>query len=467
MVFENSNKSYYKYRIILTFSVVTALVVIVLSQISYSFIKKLYLTQISENLQKNVRLVNAQIDSTQLDLVKFGIITKSTNNYFHKFFNKRELKNFFSEIFIFDKNLKIIIHSNKFDLIGKVEPRLYLNQKEIIDLKENKIFTSLPFKGNDGNWYLWGFKRLSENYWLAVKDNANNFNSLESLSNLFWYFGICGILISILIGIFIAKSLTSPISKLVNFSEEIGKGNLNVEIPKNVNGELEVLSNAMNLMKENIKDNNKEKEKILAQIAHEIRNPLGGIELLTNLINESDDENKKNEYTHRILGEIGGLKELITSYLNYSKPAPAFSEKIKLTELISETLDVFKKEFEELNISVDVKVENEEMVFDKSQLRNILLNLISNSIESIKKNGQILIKTFLENGKDFISISDNGIGIENKNMNKIFEPFFTTKSNGTGLGLATCKKYCEENDAQISVKSLKQGISFIISKNKL
>jgi len=428
--------------------------------------KNLYLSQISENLNKNLTLVNGQIDNIQLDYLKLGIITKSTSEYFVTLFNRPEIKNIFFEIFIFDDNLKIIIHSNKNDLIGKVEPRLYLNQKEFISLDQNKIFTSLPFKGNDKKWYLWGFIRLSENYWLAVKDNAKNFDSLEDLSNLLWYFGIAGVAVSILLGFFIAKSLTKPIYKLVNFSDEIGKGNLNIEIPEDTKGELKVLSNAMNLMKENIKNNNKEKEKILAQIAHEIRNPLGGIELLTNLINESHDGGKKKEYTKRILSELSGLKELITSYLNYSRPVPSLPENINLKELVTESIEIFKKDFTAKNISVKTNFNIDKIVFDKSQLKNILLNLIKNSIESIKSNGKIIIKTYNENNAEIICVNDNGNGIDQENINKIFEPFFTTKTNGTGLGLATCKKYCEENGATISIKNLSNGTSFIISKKR-
>jgi len=291
-------KSYYKYKIVITFSVITILLVAVLSKVSYNFVKEFYLEQLASNVIKTTQLTAMQIDNAYLSFVQPRPITKTTKHYFNNFFNKHELKTIYSEAFIFDANFNIIIHSDSTKLLGKPEARLLINEDEIFRLKVNVSTTSLPFKGNDNNWYLWGFNRLTENYWLAVRESANNFKQIDNLSILIWYFGLVGIALSILLGFIVAKSITQPIRKLVNFSDEIGQGNFNNNVPAKMKGELSILANAMDLMRNNIANNQKEKELILAQIAHEIRNPLGGIELLTNLIHESiDDKNKNKEYT--------------------------------------------------------------------------------------------------------------------------------------------------------------------------
>ncbi len=458
------NKSYYKYKIIITFSVVTILLVAILSKISYGFMKEFYLEQLSDNVKKTTSLTAVRIDTTYLSFIKDGIITQSIKKYFTGFFNGNELKNIYSEIFIFDKNLNIIIHSDSTKLTGKPEPRLLLNETEILKTKQGSAITSLPFKGNDGKWYLWGFTKLTKRYWLAVKESAENFKKIDKLSNIIWYIGSGAIVLSILLGFVVANSITQPVNKLVNFSNEIGKGNYKAKVPQNMKGELQTLAKAMDLMKSNIADNEKEKEKILAQIAHEIRNPLGGIELLTNLINESLEDNKNKNYAKRILNEINGLKELITSYLDYSKPAPASKEKIDLTEIINETISILENDIKNKNIVIKKDIKLKSIIFDKNHLRNILINLVKNSIEAINKNGEITIKTFSSNLSEFISVKDSGNGISKNDLHRIFEPFHTTKINGTGLGLATCKKYCDENNAKISVKNLTGGCVFTIEK---
>ena len=345
-------------------------------------------------------------------------------------------------------------------------PRLLLNESEIFGQNLNQTVVSLPFKGNDDNWYLWGFYRFSEDYWIAVRASAQNFKGIDDLSKLIWTFGLIGVLLSILLGYFIARSITKPVDKLVEFSTGIGKGKLNLAVPSGMKGELKILSDALVSMQQNIADNQKEKEKILAQIAHEIRNPLGGIELLTSLIYESVENNSKHkEYSGKILKEITGLKELITSYLNFSRTAPAMPEKIDIPLIVEETLSYLQNDIKKLNINIKKDLQLKKITFDKIHFRNILLNLLKNSIESINGNGEISIYSGREKNKSVIQITDNGEGIPGEIIDKIFDPFFTTKSSGTGLGLAACRKFCEENGAELSAKNISRGSVFTIIKD--
>lgn len=458
-------KKYYQYKIVITFLVVTILLVAVLAKVSYNFMYEFYLNQLSENVKQTTNLTVSKIEDEYINILQNGILTESTKEYFSDFLKSQEFDNVYSEIFLFDKNLNTIVHSDSKKLVNTKEPKLFLNETEIFELKNNSITVSLPFKGNDNNWYLWGFYKFSDDYWLAVRASASNFESINELPKTIWFFGLIGILFSIILGLWISKSITKPITKLVNFSSGIGKGNLNENPPTKMKGELKILSDALVLMRDNIANNQKEKEKILAQIAHEIRNPLGGIELLTSLIHESFNENDKNkEYTAKVLNELAGLKELITSYLNYSRPTQANIEKINIKVLVDESISFVQNELETKNIRVNLDLKLNEIYFDRIHLRNILLNLLKNSIDSIDENGEIIIESFEKGNKYFIKISDNGVGIENENIEKIFEPFFTTKNNGTGLGLASCKKFCEENSAKIITENLAKGSSFTIIK---
>jgi len=465
MLPEFIHKNYYRNRIIITFSIVTILLVALLSKVSYDFMHDFYLDQLSENVKTNTELAVGQIDQPYFNAMEEGLLTESTKNYFERLFRTRNYENIFSEVFIFDKNFKIKIHSDPAKITDIPEPRLLLNENEIFGSSPGKTSVTLPFKGNDKNWYLWGFYRFSNDYWLAVRASASNFEAIDDLSKTIWTFGLAGILISILLGYFIARSITKPINELVEFSTGIGKGNLNLPVPSEMKGELKILSDALVLMRINIADNQKEKEKILAQIAHEIRNPLGGIELLNSLIHESVDSNSKNkEYSSKISKEISGLKELITSYLDYSRPSPAMPEEINIPNLVEETLSYLQKDIGRSGVNVKMDLLLKNITFDKIHFRNILLNLLKNSIDSIDENGEIKIYSGRDKSKNIIRITDNGKGIPEDIINKIFDPFFTTKNNGTGLGLAACKKFCEENSAELIAENLKTGSAFTIIK---
>ena len=233
---KNIGRSYYKSRIILTFSLITIILVVILSRIGYLFIKDLYLIQLQEQVNIVSRMIARQIDPSYLNLLDLGTPAGATEIYFRDLLKRNLDPKLHSEIFIFDKNFKVVIHSDRNFIYGETEPGLLINKKEISELKINPGIASLPFKGDDSNWYLWGFFRLNNSHWLAVRESAARFEKLDQLSTLFWLIGFGGVAVTILAGFFMANSITKPLNKLVKFSSEIGKGNFNTQIPDKMHG---------------------------------------------------------------------------------------------------------------------------------------------------------------------------------------------------------------------------------------
>jgi signal transduction histidine kinase len=458
------NKSYYKIRIILIFSIFTIVLVIASSRISYLFIKDLYLDQLEDQIKNSSSLISKQIDKTFLNALQLGIPTKTAQQYFFNILNSHKTS-INSRLFLFDKSFTALVNVDSSFRTGIVESRLLINKKEILDLAINQFTTSLPFKGDDKKWYMWGFFRLNENCWLCLQESASRLEKVEDFSRTFWYLGIGGILITIILSWFVAQRISKPIDSLVKFSSEIGKGNLSYSPPARLKGEMLILSKALEKMRNDLSKNQKEKENILAQIAHEIRNPLGGIELLANLTKEDlDKEHRNSEYIDRIIKEINGLKALITAFLNYSRPAAANQSWINLSNLFYEIKNLFNNSLKIKSIEFNYEDNIKNIYFDNEHLKHILMNLITNSMESIRKNGKINIKSLIENNKWVILINDNGTGIDSNNSIKIFDPFFTTKKDGTGLGLSICKKLCIENKADLVFNSNGNGTTFKIIK---
>jgi signal transduction histidine kinase len=459
-------KYYLKIRIILTFCVVTFILVLIMSRISYQYTRQIYLDQISQHARAITGIIAKQIDTSYLDLLQLGTPGKTISDYFRNLVNKYENKSEQSEFFLFDDSFKILLHSSQTKSISNSDPELYLNQTEILNLTKQSTTSTLPFRGDDGNWYLWAFYRLNDNLWLGMQESAYQLKKVEELSLLFWYIGIAGIFVTLILGFFVATSITKPIDRLTIFSTDIGKGNFNLSPPKKMKGELKILSDAMDKMRLDILNNHKEKEEMLAQIAHEIRNPLGSIELMANLTKEDILSGKNNvDYLNKILLEISDLKSLITAYLNYSRPYLAKPEKIDLNKLFEEIFSLFKEELTNKNIQFDRNLLNDKVVFDPGHLKQIFINLISNSIEAIGENGSIQLVSENTDNYVLLKISDTGNGISAENINNIFNPFFTTKKNGTGLGLAICRKLCHQNNAQIEVSSNPEsGCEFVITK---
>jgi signal transduction histidine kinase len=435
-----------------------------MARVSYQFVRGLYLDQLSEQVKSITRMISLQINNTYLKALDVGTPTPLIKRYFLNIFKQYVQEEKQQKIFIFNHNFFIIIHTDSSVLSGKPEPQLELNRKEIRDLKIGGTITSLPFRGKDNQWYLWAFQRLGSNYWLAYQESAQRLKKVEEFSLIFWYVGIAGMFFIFLLGWIIARAITRPIDRLVNFSSEIGKGNFNASLPEGINGEIKILSDAMDNMRRDLIKNQKEKEEILAQIAHEIRNPLGGIELLTNLIKEDiHPQNKNIEYLNNILKEISGLKGLITAYLNYSRPIKAKPECIRLTAIIKEIEKICEKQIKTKKISLNKDIQIDWIYFDPIHLKQVLINLINNSIDANINRGVIKIQTVKNERSCQIKVIDNGSGIPDKNIPFIFKPFYTTKNDGTGLGLSISQKLCQENGALLTVQNnADKGCTFTI-----
>ena len=421
--------------------------------------------ELSERVNTVSRLVAFQIDKTYLGILQFGVATNTTSRYFRNIFEKSLINDNGAKAFIFDKEFRIVVHSDSTYVTGFQESRLLLSKKEISDMAVNQSSSSLPFKGDDGKWYLWGFYRLDNNYWLGLSESASKLEKVDEFSLTFWYIGAAGIVLIFILSLLIAKSISRPIDKLVEYSSSIGKGNFHIAAPTGMHGEINTLASAMNRMREDLSEHQKEKEDMLAQIAHEIRNPLGGIELLAGLTKEDlQKQNLNTTYVERILREINKLKKLIGSYLEFGRPMYPKPEECSLSSLLDEVLNNFKKSLEENKISVTSYFKTDKIFFDKEQLKQVITNLISNSIQSMKMNGNISVSSSAKNERWIFSLSDEGSGIPPENLEHIFEPFFTTKHNGTGLGLPICRKICTENKSTITVmNNLDKGCTFTIT----
>lgn len=453
-----------KTKIIISFCLVMLSLLVFMAVSSYRFIRSLYLTQLSDQVRSTAAIVGRNINPKFVHALDFGKPTLLTRSYFDEFFATFGYKSTETNYFIFNGDFRVCIHSGTEYESGSYQPRLMLNRKEIFDLKNGQSVASFPFKGGDGIWYLWSFYRLDTNYWLGIQESALRLQRVETFARLFWIIGIVGIIITILLGWWLATMLIKPISKLAAVSTEIGKGNLQIEMPEKLPEELNILTHSMEKMRDDLKFHQREKEEILAQIAHEIRNPLGGIELLVNLTKEDIQSGKQEcRYLDRIITEIAGLKQLITAYLGYSRPAPANIEKTDLAETISAVEDLMTDKLNNRLMSIQLKGNLTALHFDRKHLKQIFLNLITNSLESMKNGLSVQIQGKESTDNWEIIYSDNGPGIPPDKQEEIFKPFFTTKKDGTGLGLSVCKKLCRENGADITVD---KGSRFIIRKTK-
>lgn len=207
-----------------------------------------------------------------------------------------------------------------------------------------------------------------------------------------------------------------------------------------------------NLAKHN--DKMKALGELSAGVAHELRNPLTSIKAFIDLIpSKINDENFKKELVRIVPKEVNRLDDLVSSLLNYSKPKNPQPTIIQLDTLFTEVLTLLRQKLNEKSIQVLVTSKNTYVYADESQIKQILINIILNSIDAVDIKGKIEIEGNNLESKTSIMIRDNGPGIPKVLLSKLFEPFYTSKKTGYGIGLSITDRLIRDNKGDIKIDS--------------
>ena len=216
-------------------------------------------------------------------------------------------------------------------------------------------------------------------------------------------------------------------------------------------------------------DRMKELGEMAASVAHEIRNPLGGIRGYASLLyRDLKGSAHLQEMAYHIIEGTKALERLVSNVLHFSRPIEIQPEPHDLGLLIKEVYKFIKVDPacpENVKIDLHLPQEKFEAPIDKQLIRSALLNLISNAFQAIdEESGIITIALMKRMDSYIITISDNGMGIEPNDLEKIFSPFFTTKDGGNGLGLSETHKIIQAHFGNIDVRSQpKVGTTFTIT----
>ncbi len=201
--------------------------------------------------------------------------------------------------------------------------------------------------------------------------------------------------------------------------------------------------------------------RMAANVAHEIKNPLGTIVLNVELLEDElqglgeKDRTEARSLLSPIRSEIDRLMEVIEEYLQFARLPKVKLEKGSVNEVLSDLLQFLKEETTARNILVvqELSPAAPSMALDAKQLRQVFLNIMKNSFEAMPQGGKLTVRTALQDGHVEIRIGDTGRGIPEKNVDLVFTPFFSTKHGGTGLGLPITAHIVQEHRGHISFES--------------
>ncbi len=207
-------------------------------------------------------------------------------------------------------------------------------------------------------------------------------------------------------------------------------------------------------------------------IAHEINNPLCNILGFAELIARNNDIDRSvRQDVDKIIKSAIFAREIIRKLMHFAKQVPQNNSMVNLNELIEEHIDLFRHRCENASIGLDIRLSQSipKILADRSQLVQVLTNLVVNSIQAMPDGGILTIETNETGDSVSFSVRDTGVGMSDAVKKQIFLPFFTTKdvNMGTGLGLPVVHGIVTSHGGKIAVEStIGNGAIFIVSLPK-
>lgn len=218
---------------------------------------------------------------------------------------------------------------------------------------------------------------------------------------------------------------------------------------------------------------------LAAGLAHEIKNPLGGIKGAAQLLKmELTEENPLCEYTEVMVKESERINGIIEELLNLSRPRQAEWGEVSLTRILNDIVLFQREAFRGKGVHFDLQLDPSipGIQGDENLLTRLFINLVKNAAEAAPKSGQVVIRSRIGSEVHLnqpgsrpvpfvvVDVKDNGQGIPQEAREQIFTPFYTSKEGGTGLGLATCQKIVNEHRGFIKLRSKTgSGTTFTVS----
>ena len=283
------------------------------------------------------------------------------------------------------------------------------------------------------------------------------------------------LLLGLVAGIWVSRSFSRPVGRLVEAVHGIGTSDLRQRVNVRGSQELVELGGEINRMAANLESVDTTRRNLMADVAHELRTPLtvleGNLQALLDGIYEHSEQEISRLFvqTHHLIRLVEDLRELALAETNQ---IPVLLQSTNLAELVQETVAQFNSSAEGKAVSLEVTTDRKDVVMqvDHTRIRQVLHNLLSNSLRHTQPGGHIWVGVCNSEGENLVTVSDDGDGIEQEDLPHILGRFHRVEASRrqdtghSGLGLAIAKAFVEAHGGRIEVHSsgLGHGSTFTV-----
>jgi signal transduction histidine kinase len=255
--------------------------------------------------------------------------------------------------------------------------------------------------------------------------------------------------------VWLSRRISRPVARLAQAAARLGRGDLDAPIPIETRDEIGLLAQTLDETRAALRARDERMQMMLAGIAHEVRNPLGGLELYAGLLRDAlANQPERLDEVARIEREVGHLKAVVNEFLEFARRPALRLETIALRPLFDEI-----RELTAVPGGATVTVDAPDGLAvnaDAAQVRRALLNLARNAVAAARS-GHVQIGAAAQGERIRLEVRDDGPGVPTDLREKIFAPFFTTREKGTGLGLAFVREIARDHGSEVVVRDAPGG----------
>lgn len=366
----------------------------------------------------------------------------------------RRLLRYVREAYVVAPDNTALVSSFPADSVPIGTPLRFLDQfaPELDSARTWGTSTTRAFRGSDGGLYKWGFAELEDSsILLAVLMPADYLSPVDRLRQRLLYGTAIAAVLAAALAALLAARIIEPMERLSRVALRIQRGRMDLPVSPERGEELGRLSRAMERMRQGIQQRDEQLRLMLAQVAHEIRNPLGGLELFASAAAETDDAQERRRLIDRVRSEVSALNQIIDDFLAFARPLAPAAECTDLREPLCNAAELARAEVERKGGTIAVSLPPEPLLarVGADQVKRIALNLLRNAAQAAST---VRLGAWAENGEIVVAVLDDGPGVPSHLRERIFDPFVSDKEQGAGLGLAIVRKVAEAHGGRVELR---------------
>jgi signal transduction histidine kinase len=290
----------------------------------------------------------------------------------------------------------------------------------------------------------------------------------QMIGGIFWIV-LGSVIVAVSMTVVFSRSLARPVMELSKYAKSIQQNIYSDPVDLERRDEFGDLSKSLVEMHKEIQQNEQSMKQLLSGIAHEIKNPLGGMEIYTGLLEEGlvkqlgrKEAEEYLSYLEKVTEELRNLKHIVSEYLDYARPTKSDIKPTEVEKIVEDVQILLQPEMSQKKVHFTLAGRGV-VSGDESKLRRVFLNLLKNSLDATAENGSITVDIHSDQKAVRIDVRDTGKGIPDEDISRIFEPYYTTQDKGHGLGLAIVKSIIDEMNGTIIVSStIGNGTTFTL-----